>query len=55
MFERPSVQNGAKMGITREEIKNLLKEVIEPLERKSEQHSQHNLSIFSFLLNALYF
>ena len=33
-FERPSVQNGAKMGITREEIKNLLKEAIEPLERK---------------------
>ena len=28
-FERPSVQNAAKMGITREEIKNLLKEVIE--------------------------
>ena len=29
-----AVQNGAKMGITREEIKNLLKEAIEPLERK---------------------
>ena len=33
-FERPSVQNAAKMGITREEIRNLLKEAIEPLERK---------------------
>ena len=28
-FERPSVQNGAKMGITWEEIKNLLKEAID--------------------------
>ena len=33
-FERPSVRNGAKMGITREDIKNFLKEAIEPLERK---------------------
>ena len=32
--ERPSVQNGAKMGIAREEIKNLLKDAIESLERK---------------------
>ena len=32
--ERPLAQNGAKMVITREEIKNLLKEAIEPLERK---------------------
>ena len=32
--ERPLAQNGAKMVITREEIKNLLKEEIEPLERK---------------------
>ena len=31
---RASVQNGVKMGITREEIKNLLKEAIAPLERK---------------------
>ena len=34
MSERPPAQNGAKMNITREEIKNLLKEAIEPLERK---------------------
>lgn len=34
MSERPPAQNGAKMDITREEIKNLLKEAIEPLERK---------------------
>ena len=33
-FKRPPAQNGAKMNITREEIKNFLKEAIEPLERK---------------------
>ena len=37
--ERPLAQNGAKMVITREEIKNLLKEAIEPLERKIDNLS----------------
>ena len=34
MPEWPLAQNGAKMDITREEIRNLLKEAIEPLEQK---------------------
>ena len=46
-FKRPSVQNGAKMGIKREEIKNLLKEAIEPSERKLDNL---NNSILKLLL-----
>ena len=34
MSEQPLAWNGAKMDITGEEIKNLLKEATEPLERK---------------------
>ena len=35
-FKRPPAQNGAKMNIMGEEIKNLLKEAIESLQRKTD-------------------
>ena len=55
-FERPSVQNSAKMGITQEEIKNLLKEAIEPLERKLDNLNNVFQNCFfgnKFYLNSL--
>ena len=40
--ERPSVQNGAKMGITREEIKNLLKRLVDFVNGKYDDVLVHS-------------
>ena len=56
MPERPLAQNGAKMDITQEEIRNLLKEAIEPLERKIDNLNNgfEELKRFVDFVNAKY-